>query len=176
MKDPIMLDMRGAVDEWAARRRAEEEARPKAPKPGHWLYASCSALDYGQILRVGKDANGMDIVDIRVLDASDLTWTPLADNDKDSSEFGANPLIYAELPPGVHVILRDVQYRMSAAGSIECDTPGNHCFRCTKFFILREKPTFDGYAPTADGAALGKFFREREAMVDDLAERMRHRP
>jgi hypothetical protein len=110
---------------------------------GLYLHASCSAEDYGQIVGVGKDANGAPTIDIEVFHADDLisiAW----DEKKDSP-----PLTRLEVSGAVKLILRDVQYQHSEKYPelIHCKTPGDGCYRCTKLFSLRRTHTEDWKRP-----------------------------
>ena len=110
------------------------------PKVGQWLYSSCSASSYGEILNVGNDGNGSNVIDIRVCDIDDFAYIEYEMDDSSDSNFIVNPpLTTAELPKGVNVILRNVQYKLMTDEYIECNTPGNGCFRCTKLFRLTDK-------------------------------------
>lgn len=113
------------------------------PEIGDYLYASCAGEDYGQVVGVGQDDNGIPTIDIEVFQHDDLI--DFADYD---DEEGAPPVLTTlELPPGTKAILRNVQWK-SAGGYegwdelktwitlIVCRTPGNHCYRCTKLFSL----------------------------------------
>jgi len=100
------------------------------PAVGQWLFSSCSAEYYGKILAVGKDANGADVIDIRMSNPNNLVST-----EDDAA------LTRIDLPTGVDVILRDVLWKSGGEdGSIVCDTPGSGCYRCTKLFWLRDTP------------------------------------
>lgn len=114
------------------------------PEVDDYLYASCAGEDYGQILRVGKDPNGVPIIDIELYNPQDLIWF------KDS-DF-QNPLTEIELPPDTKVILRDLQWKPAGGYEswdeekswitlISCFTPGNGCYRCTKLFSLHKERT-----------------------------------
>lgn len=99
-----------------------------------YLHSSCSAMDYGQIIAVGNDENGVDTIDILVRDVQDLI-------DCDDEFAATSPLTRIELPLG-QVILRDVQVqRTDRPDIIVCNTPGNGCFRCTKMFFVRDGAT-----------------------------------
>lgn len=107
-----------------------------APRVGQYLYASCSAEDYGKIIAIGKDGNGVNCIDIEVYNPDDL----LSFNDENES---SPALTHIELPKGVRIILRNVQYKNQNwdwAYGIECNTPGNNCYRCTKSFIVKDEP------------------------------------
>lgn len=106
------------------------------PKIGQYLYATCADEDYGKILAVGKDENGVDCIDIEVFDPNNL----LSFND--NKENPTNPLTRLEISEGAKIILRDLQYKNSNAVwayIIECNTPGNNCYRCTKSFIVEDR-------------------------------------
>jgi hypothetical protein len=108
------------------------------PKIGQYLFASCSASDYGRIVAVGRDENGADTIDILVTDPQDLID---CEHDPDTPRGWIAPLTTVEFPPG-DVVLRGVQWRTDTSidGYIVCNTPGDGCFRCTKLFELRDGP------------------------------------
>lgn len=108
------------------------------PKIGQWLYASCSAVDYGEIVAVGIDDNGVSTIDIRVEDPQELIHF---DEEFGGPGFGRNALTTLEIPAGVSLILRGLQYREVGEDLIECHTPGSGCYRCTKLFTLRDQRT-----------------------------------
>lgn len=103
---------------------------------GKYLYASCSAEEYGRIVGMGKDGNGFPTIDIEIFHPNDLIDCH-EDGDIPGSEHG---LTWLDVPQGTKLILRDVLYRMSTTpgypDNIICNTPGNGCFRCTKLFTL----------------------------------------
>ena len=113
------------------------------PRVGQRLWSTCAGWYYGEIISVGKDENGQPTIDIRVEHPDDIIWCGAA-------EMGAalgpddweNPLTTLELPEGVKPILRDVLWRAKGVygghETIECNTPGNGCYRCTKFFWIHE--------------------------------------
>jgi hypothetical protein len=105
---------------------------------GKYLYASCSAKDYGRILAVGEDANGVPTIDIEVLNVGELIHYD------DDLENGENHLTSLKLEgTDARLILRGVQYKMSTTpgypDNIVCDTPGDGCYRCTKIFTLHDE-------------------------------------
>ena len=108
------------------------------PEVGHWLYASCSASDYGQIVAVGEDDNGAPTIDIRLSDPQDLVTC-----DENGTNGWSDALTTLEIAGkmvlDVSLILRNVQWRPGTGddGFIICNTPGSDCFRCTKLFQLR---------------------------------------
>jgi hypothetical protein len=108
-----------------------------SPKVGQWLFASCSAEDYGQILALGTDANGADVMDIRICNPQDLLRF---EHSPDEHNGWVAPLTLLDLPEGTPVILRAVQWERSG-DCVVCNTPSNGCFRCTKLFWLRDAPT-----------------------------------
>ena len=115
------------------------------PKVGQWLHASCSDEDYGQIVAVGEDDNGIQTIDIRISNPQDLVTC----DDKEWED----PLTTLEVSPGATLILRHVQWHPGSGepesgepesgkgGYVICNTPGSECFRCTKLFQLRDEPT-----------------------------------
>lgn len=108
------------------------------PQVGQFLYASCSAQDYGKVLGVYKDLNDNNVIDIEVFDANDLIDSPFED------EMGPS-LMRIELPIGVNAVLRAVLYKENEPiveeYSITCNTPGDLCYRCTKLFWLHDLPS-----------------------------------
>ena len=112
------------------------------PRVGQYLYASCSAQNYGRILSVGEDGNGFPVMDIEVFHPSDLLSFGDDPSDPKPGEFH-NPLTGIRITgENVRVILTDVQWRMSPLADAEslgivCNTPGDGCYRCTKLFTLR---------------------------------------
>lgn len=112
------------------------------PKIGQLLWSSCAGESYGKILAVGVDDNKTPVIAIELTTISDIAWT----NDEDET-FPQPDLHFVEIPPGVHVILRDIQYKLwepceDGRQIIECRTPGNGCYRCTKCFTLRDEPPY----------------------------------
>lgn len=127
-------------------------AMPAAgPKVGQWLYSTCSASDYGEVVAVYQDANGQEVIDVRVFDPQDLLQCP--DNagrdshhrDRRSLDFELPWLVELVLPPG-EVLLKAVPWmpgRRTEDGksTIVCATPGNGCYRCHKLFWLEDEPS-----------------------------------
>lgn len=108
------------------------------PKCGQYLYASCAGWDYGRILVVGQDTNGAPVIDIEVFHPDDLLSC-------DDNGFDQTGLEAIELPEGVNIILKRVQYKLPEGADedwkpIICNTPGNNCYRCTKLFTLSDTP------------------------------------
>ena len=107
-------------------------------KPGMWLHASCNDEWYGPILRVGVDANGAHVIDLPIPDINEFL---------DCERFGEfqkgeclPSLMRAECGP---VIFRDLQYKWPEQLFpdrlvVECNTPGNGCYRCTELFSVHE--------------------------------------
>src|SRR3990167_9542680 len=98
---------------------------------GQWLYASCSAVTYGRILRVGIDANEQAVMDIELQDPDDLSDAPClvcAVNDDNCA--GHPSMLHVELSAGATIVLRDVAWRyLHGDMEIECRTPGNEIGR-----------------------------------------------
>ncbi len=115
---------------------------PVAPKVGQYLFSSCAGSDYGRIISVGNDANKRQTIDIEIFGPNDLISCE-GDNDPDSPQWPV--LTTLEVPEGVNLILRNVQWEIKGATDfgtmIECNTPGNGCYRCTKLFTLQDHPT-----------------------------------
>lgn len=117
------------------------------PRVGQWLYATCSAQNYGQIIGVGADSNGQPTIDIRVEDPNDLIDCPSCDDvfeEPNPDEF-CNPLTTLEVPADVKLILRKVLWKSRGktldrdCDLIECNTPTEGCYRCVKLFRVHEK-------------------------------------
>ncbi len=106
------------------------------PREGQYLYSTCNAADYGQIMRVGKDANGIDVIDILIRDPDDLIVQ--CEEDPDFPEF--HGLTSIRLSDGATITLVDVQWRVMG-DIIVCRTPGDGCFRCIECFWLHDEPT-----------------------------------
>lgn len=100
-------------------------------KPGMWLHASCSDEWYGPILRVGKDDNESDVIDLTVPDINEFIdcerWSERGET--------APSLMRVECGP---VVFRDLQWRpvKDSSDLIECNTPGHGCYRCTELFSV----------------------------------------
>lgn len=107
------------------------------PEVGMWLYSSCSAEFYGEIIRVGTDGNGLPVIDIRVERASDII--DMNETRSAGVENWGYCLTEIELPEGVKIVLRNVLWKPAGAGHVVCNTPGDLCYRCTKFFSLARK-------------------------------------
>jgi len=116
------------------------------PKIGDYLHASCSGEDYGRVIAVGKDGNGTPTIDIEVFTPDDM----MSFGENNGTDFSNPVLTRVEIPAGVKVILRDLQWRQTKGyegwdadktwvSLIICNTPGNQCFRCTKLFSLRRE-------------------------------------
>lgn len=121
-------------------------------KVGDALYSSCKGDYYGEVIGVGFDGNNIPTIDIGVFDAGDLI---AIGNTADEGWPDYHGLMELELPEGVLPILRNVQYKLSEHRSglegmlngtytstgiyVTCLTPGNGCFRCTKFFSVYRK-------------------------------------
>jgi hypothetical protein len=105
------------------------------PKPGQYLWSSCAADDYGKILSVGQDANGVDSMDIELcqLGLEDLL----------SFEEGLDPPPLTRLVVQGTAILRDVQWKMGAEyegeWTVILNSPGEGCYRCTKLLWLHDE-------------------------------------
>ena len=113
-----------------------EEMRRLRPRPGQWLFSSCQGEDFGQILRVGLDANGQDILDVRLRDLNDILHCEDTDDD---TMWPWNPLTMAKLEGAASVVLVVLLYTVHDAGtfvSVRCATPEGGCFRCSQSFML----------------------------------------
>lgn len=106
------------------------------PQVGCYLHASCSAEDYGRIVGIGKDDNGIPTIDIEVFYPNDLL--DIQDVAETGEQHGLTTL---EIPGGVKPILRYVQYKISESkdpsypNHIICSTPSG-CFRCVHLFTM----------------------------------------
>lgn len=109
---------------------------PTELEVGLYLYASCSAEEYGRVVAIGKDGNGVPSIDIEVLHPNDLI-----DCNDDEASGSKNPQTWLDVSPGATLILREVHYKHDG-NRIVCNTPGNGCYRCTKLFWLR-RTTFE---------------------------------
>jgi len=100
---------------------------------GALLFSSCAGAHFGRVLRVGKDDNGVDVIDVEVFDANEAVHFELK-----CKEFPAvRPRV--ELPEGVNMILRD-GYKW-AANSLLVGTPVGGCFRCSQLFSVHAPGT-----------------------------------
>lgn len=109
------------------------------PAIGDWLYASCSAEFYGEIVDVGEDYNGQSTIAIRIEHPNDLIGCESVDmGETPLPGQWENPMTTLELPEGAKAVLRHVQWRgmRQYEDLIECNTPGSGCYRCTKLFLL----------------------------------------
>jgi len=114
------------------------------PKPGHYLHASCSDTDLYEVVGSGQDANGHSTLDVRVLNLNEILHFG---HDGDAQGDGSDgkwlaPLTVAELPAGVHVVLRGLQWRGASAGDddverVEVNAPQGGCYRCCYLFSVR---------------------------------------
>lgn len=127
-----------------------DDPRNIQPRVGHFLYASCAGEDYGQIVGVGKDDNGVTTIDIEVFNIQDIISCD--DEWSGNDQWSRSVLTTLELPPGTKVILRNVQWKYMSGYEgwddektwvtvIDCNTPGNNCYRCTKLFSLNDHHT-----------------------------------
>ena len=139
------------------------------PKVGDYLYASCSAETYGPVLRVGKDANGEDVLDIR-LPLNDFityrtdgdtqpTWhdkyqTAMVKNDPSLGimadkleELGFDVADLRALIGGT-VLFKDLLWKSAewvTEPAINLCTPKGGCYRCTELFWIKEGPSVIKY-------------------------------
>jgi hypothetical protein len=117
------------------------------PRPGHYLHASCSDADVYEIVGSGKDGNGHQTIDVRVIDLNEILHF---EHDEDAKGDGSDgkwvaPLTDAELPDGVHVVLRGMQWRAAGAGydnveHIVVNGPEGGCYRCCYLFSVHASP------------------------------------
>ena len=134
-------------EEVTARVRAtEEKTMGFEPKAGQYLHASCSDADVYKVIGSGLDENGAPTIDVRVLDLNEILHF---EHDNDASPGDKDkwvaPLTNAELPEGVHVILRGMQWRSTDAGyddveRIVVNAPEGGCYRCCYLFSVYASP------------------------------------
>lgn len=130
----------------------------RVPKVGQYLYASCSAMWYGPIMRVGKDENEADTIDFIVENINEFMTT-------DRFEPEENERSLFEIKPHGPVEFCNVQWKSSREKSDEplrilCNTPGDGCRRCTGIFMVTDKNNYN-CSPWNDGlldAEIGKLF------------------
>ena len=111
-----------------------------------YLHASCSDEWYGPITRVGKDANGRDVIDFEVSGAQINDFLDTDVERKDENDFDNISLARLVLPGDARATLTNVPILSldpAPEGSkhpyITLDTPGHGCYRCTKLFSLHTK-------------------------------------
>lgn len=137
----------------------EDQRKPCPFQVGDMLYASCAGAFYGEVVGIGEDANGIPTVDLKVFDSQDLIDFPWAEDENEPGNISKSwpdfhGLTRLELPEGVTPILRDVQWKrihdqdssgyqcdghVDTGTTVECVTPGNGCYRCTKYFSVYRK-------------------------------------
>lgn len=117
------------------------------PKPGQYLHASCSDVDVYEIIGAGQDENGAPTIDVRVIDLDELFHFAHEDDAEGdgSDEKWFAPLTTAELPLGVHVILRGLQWRPRPNGYkngyvIEVNAPEGGCYSCCYRMTVHASP------------------------------------
>ena len=109
------------------------------PKIGQYLFAPCSQQDVYEIVGVGKDDNDAATIDVRVIDLNEVLHF-------ENDNLGwRDPLTRAELPAGVSVIFRGMQWRQTTSGSggqiwIVVNSPKGGCYRCVSLFSVRASP------------------------------------
>lgn len=108
-------------------------------KENQLLYRGCACEDLARIVRVGKDVNGLDVVDIELLNANDINelYFPRAQTFEVD-----NSLARIELPKGTKVVIRDVPYRVDSDSetlgiTLAVSTGG--CYRCTEHFYPHDE-------------------------------------
>jgi len=111
-------------------------------KPGSWLHASCSDEWY-EVTRVGKDGNGTDVIDVVVPDLNEfIECDRFGDFQKGECMPSlmrvetAGPVKFVNLQwrPFPHPTMGDDDRKL-----IECNTPGDGCYRCTMLFSVHER-------------------------------------
>jgi hypothetical protein len=97
----------------------EQSTPPGLLEVGDWLYASCSACIYGEVVGLATDANGAACVHLRIFESDDiLSWPDAEDDEGRLGVMGKNDrwpafagLADIELPAGVHIVLRGLHYK-----------------------------------------------------------------
>ena len=122
------------------------------PKEGQLLYRGCACDDFARVLRVGKDANGLDVLDIELTNQEHINDVfAVANPDENAGSGDQNTsLLRIVLPPDTKVVLKDVPWKAGSAGIRLFIAPdGLLCHRCTAIFY----PHDDGVSPfEKDGA------------------------
>lgn len=118
-----------------------------APKPGQYLHASCSDEDVYEIIGSGEDDNGAPTLDVRVIDLNEILHFRDDNGRKGASaeDRWDHPLTRAELPEGVHVVLRGVQWRETTRGyegvvRVNVNAPEGGCYGCCYLFSVHASP------------------------------------
>lgn len=108
------------------------------------LYASCSAEFVYEVIGYGADANDALTLDLRVMCLNDVVHFGHDDTQGSATEPDfRNPLTRLELPDGVSLVMRDVQYRQVGEGfggvaRIVVNGPEGGCHRCCYLFGVYE--------------------------------------
>lgn len=132
------------------------------PSVGQYLHASCSDVDFGPILRVGKDDGDHDVIDLQVDDINEFIYC-----DRWEEDGGSSSLMRVE--PKGPVIFRDLQYRMRGY-TIECNTPGDGCGRCTSSFMIFDRPRQNYETVARDGETGFKAWSRIEAKISEMTK------
>jgi hypothetical protein len=111
------------------------------PKVGQLLYRGCACDDFARVLRVGQDDNGVDVIDVELIESVNELYFP-----EGFDEDGVGCLTRIELPDGTPVRICDVQWKPRGDGSIECRMTTGGCNRCTSVFY----PHDEGKDPFAE--------------------------
>jgi len=106
----------------------------KELKVGQYLLFSCSGSKIGPITRVGKDSNGVDVIDVMIPDINEfVNFNGLEDDDEDISYPFNNPLTSIELTGPVKFV--DLQYKAVQLYNyndfFQVNMPAGGCYRCT---------------------------------------------
>jgi hypothetical protein len=117
----------------------EAVAAPKPPddypKVGQYLYSTCSASDYGYIVGRGKGEDGSDTIDILVTDPNDLLDDDLLESGVSLSALEGSITLHSIK----YTIEADPWGQEDGPGFwVQCETPGEGCFRCRKLLRLRD--------------------------------------
>lgn len=114
------------------------------PKVGQFLHSTCSASDYGRIIARGKyqdDENEQeyDTIDILINDPNDLIDSSFVEQGMQVQVYVKESLALCSVRYSIKSTETDPWDATDAPGIwIQCDTPGNGCFRCKKLFRLRD--------------------------------------
>ncbi len=121
----------------------EDAKHDFVPRAGQWLWSTCAGWYYGEIIAVGADSNGQPTVDIRVEHPEDIvSFESVELGEIAGPDDWENPLTTLELPEGVKPVLRQVLWKPRGHNgeceTIVCNTPGDGCYRCLKYFWVHE--------------------------------------
>ena len=106
------------------------------PQVGQLLYRGCSCDDFAKVLKVYQDANGMEVIDVELLQPLNELYFPVAQ----SFEHEEWCLTKIELPPNTPVKIINVEYHSESSINIKLRISTGGCHRCTESFY----PHFPG--------------------------------